>query len=261
MEPQKGKIFFGLTILYLFFIGGIIFWYYFQIKEEVTNIGNLAQVEFQEKEKSKVVIVALGDSLTKAANPSREFRGDQEDYSYATGTKIDSFAKLMETKGYEVEAYNLAVSGAKTKEALDDQVPKAKNYSPDYVLITVGGNDAMKGEDINEVKENLQKILESFPQSKKLWGNIPNLAEFRKAPYPECQEPLKEIEVINNVEQFVEIYIKVYNHSLAGIVTSNGGEVVDLFDLLDRNDVSEADCLHFSISGQKNAAKAFFEKR
>lgn len=204
----------------------------------------------------EITIVALGDSLTQAANPSTELIGDHPEYSYSCGDKIESLKKLKEKEGLEVNCYNLSKSGARSDQVLAEQVPGAKSYNPDLVVMTIGGNDAMQGVSNTNFKNNLAKIIESFPNSKILIGNIPNLEEFRKNNYPACKSPLSQY---RELESLTAVYILSYNLAIKSFENEKV-KVVDLFNLLGMGDVSNYDCLHFSISGQEKTGQLFFSK-
>jgi len=256
---NKHWYFWLIFIIVIFLIAGIIFWQYNLISKSINESSDLFKTELPEKKK-KFVVIALGDSLTQAARLSNELYGDNPEYSYATGEKIESFAKRLEQNGNEVEVYNLSVSGATTTSLIKDQLPRAEVYNPDYVLMTIGGNDAMKRADIDTLKENLRTIFSAFPESQILIGNIPNLREFREAPYPSCDTPLVETEL--DIDSLMELYIFVFNQAISSVAQEfDNVKVVDLFNNLDRTNVSEADCLHFSISGEEKAAELFYAKK
>lgn len=204
----------------------------------------------------RITIVALGDSLTQAANPSNELVGDHPEYSYSCGSKIESLDKLKEKEGFRVNCYNLSKSGARSEQVLAEQVPEAKNHHPDLVVMTIGGNDAMQGVNSADLKNNLVKIIESFPDTKILIGNIPNLEEFRKNDYPACLTPLSQY---RELESLTAVYILDYNLVFESLESSNV-KIIDLFNNLGKEDVSSYDCLHFSVLGQGKTAQLFFGK-
>lgn len=243
-----------IILIFILIILGVVFGiYYFNPSQKQTATPSSSSSPTPKKQ---ITIVALGDSLTKAANPSPELIGDQPEYSYACGDKIESLAKLKEKEGYEVNCYNLAESGARSDQVLKQQVPEAVDYQPDFVVMTVGGNDATGGVSTAVFKENVAKIIDNFPNSKILIGNIPNLDEFRKNNYPACSTPLTQY---RELESLTSVYILTYNLVIKSLESKNV-KIIDLFNLLGKEDASSYDCLHFSISGQEKTAQAFFER-
>jgi lysophospholipase L1-like esterase len=242
-----------LIIIILIIILAIFFGVYYlkNIKKETTTPSTSPTPTIQ-----KVTIVALGDSLTQAANPSPELVGDHPEYSYSCGEKIESFAKLLEKDNNQIECFNLSVSGATSTDVIQNQIPEADKYNPYYVVMTVGGNDAAQGFSTAVFKDNVAKIIANFPQAKILIGNIPNLDEFRKNNYPTCQTPLSQY---RELEKLAGVYIMTYNLALKSLENENV-KIVDLFNLLGKEDASSYDCMHFSVSGQEKTAQAFFEK-
>ncbi len=100
--------------------------------------------------KPPTVMVALGDSITRAFNsdgpgcptgPSLDCPMN----SWSTGTNplVGSQLQRLEAMhpGSEVTAYNLAVSGARASGLLG-QAENAATRNPDYVTIQIGANDA-----------------------------------------------------------------------------------------------------------------------
>jgi lysophospholipase L1-like esterase len=231
---------------------GIFAFYYF--KADKIKPSN-APTSLTPSPKKEITIVALGDSLTQAANPSPELPGDHPEYSYSCGDKIESLAKIMAEDNYEVKCYNLSVSGATSESVLKNQIQEAKKYNPDLVVMTIGGNDAMQKLSSLVLKDNLTKIITNFPKAKILIGNIPNLEKFRENDYPACKVPLSQY---RELEKLTGVYIMTYNLQLKTL-ENNGVKIIDLFNLLGKDDVSSYDCMHFSVSGQGKTAQAFYE--
>jgi lysophospholipase L1-like esterase len=244
-----------LIFMLVLIVLGIVFGvYYLKNKNEAVTTSTVSPTPTPMVQ--KVTVVALGDSLTKAANPSQDLPGDHPEYSYSCGEKIESFAKLLEKDNNQVNCYNLSSSGATSEDVLQSQVEEAKKYDPSYVIMTVGGNDAAGGISTAVLKENTSKIIANFPKSKILVGNIPNLDEFRKNDYPACLTPLSQY---RELEKLTAVYIITYNLQLKTLESGNV-KIIDLFNLLGKTDVSSYDCMHFSIAGQEKTAQAFYQQ-
>ncbi len=127
---------------------------------------------------------ALGDSISGAMDATDW--GDNPEYSWTTGSddEVNSHAHRLSALGYEVNAFNEAVSGAKA-EHLKAQVDLLKNQGNfDYVTMQIGANDACSWSqdhtaELNHFKthvaEALQSLLTSNSQSKVLLVPVPNM--------------------------------------------------------------------------------------
>ena len=101
-----------------------------------------------------VRFVALGDSLTEGV-------GDP----VADGWR--GWAALLAGGLAEgpVEFTNLAVSGAQTREVLEQQTPAGLALRPDVVSVVIGVNDTLRCTfDIHAVAERLDKVYAAFTQ-------------------------------------------------------------------------------------------------
>lgn len=61
-----------------------------------------------------------------------------------------------------VQVVNFAVSGARFRDVLSDQLPRARGIKPDLVLLDVGANDVIHLTLSNSVRRDLEKILEAL---------------------------------------------------------------------------------------------------
>ena len=85
-----------VVLIFLFFAlasSGIGIYYLWQINQTKTEsyLTNPEKKSEENKVKEQKNLVALGDSLTNAYNLSSEMTGDHSDYSFATGTQVNSF--------------------------------------------------------------------------------------------------------------------------------------------------------------------------
>jgi len=95
------------------------------------------------------VIVAFGDSLTAG-------QGVAPDQTYPA-----LLAAKLRTDGYSYRVVNAGVSGDTTAGGLRrvDWVLKSK---PDIVLLELGANDALRGQDLDRVRANLDAMVTRF---------------------------------------------------------------------------------------------------
>jgi acyl-CoA thioesterase I len=112
-----------------------------------------------------VTIVALGDSLTAGYG--------LEDP--ATGL-VPQLEGWLRAKGHDVVVQNAGVSGDTTAGGLA-RVGWALGPEADALIVTLGGNDMMRGIDPAEVKRNLEGILQAATARK-----LPVLLVSMKAP-------------------------------------------------------------------------------
>ena len=95
------------------------------------------------------VIVAFGDSLTAG-------QGVAPDQTYPA-----LLAAKLRTDGYSYRVVNAGVSGDTTAGGLRrvDWVLKSR---PDIVLLELGANDALRGQDLDRVRANLDAMVTRF---------------------------------------------------------------------------------------------------
>ncbi len=65
----------------------------------------------------------------------------------------------LEQKGVNLKIINSSISGDTTVGGVTRIDGVLKKHKPDYVLIELGGNDALRGYPISNIKNNLEKIV------------------------------------------------------------------------------------------------------
>jgi len=98
------------------------------------------------------VYVALGDSAAQAVGAKRP----EDGYVASIAQKIERVT------GRTVRVINLSVSGAKTHDLIDTQLPLLKGLKPDLVTLGIGGND-IKAYDSGVFEQNMKEILKHMP--------------------------------------------------------------------------------------------------
>ena len=95
--------------------------------------------------------------------------GDSISAGYGINKK-DNWVFLMQQKFYEegrsINLINSSVSGDTTGGGLGRLAKNLKKFNPDFVLIELGGNDALRGYSINLIKSNLEKMIALAKQNK-----------------------------------------------------------------------------------------------
>ena len=76
----------------------------------------------------------------------------------------ENWVQLLENSlrksGQELQIINSSISGDTTIGGLSRIESDLEEHKPNYVLIELGGNDALRGYPINKIKSNLLKIIE-----------------------------------------------------------------------------------------------------
>ena len=77
----------------------------------------------------------------------------------------ENWVQLLETSlklsGIEFKIINSSISGDTTIGGLSRIESDLRKYNPNYVLVELGGNDALRGYPINKIKSNLLKIIDA----------------------------------------------------------------------------------------------------
>lgn len=119
--------------------------YLYQSKKTESKVDVVAQ----KGEEANTKIIAVGDSLTAGYGlPLAE--------SYPM-----QLEKKIKEAGYLVDVINAGISGETTAGLLERSDFVLSN-KPDMILITIGGNDALRSLPINQTKQNLKNIIKKF---------------------------------------------------------------------------------------------------
>ena len=92
-------------------------------------------------------LLILGDSISAGF-------GIKESQNWTTLLK-SSFSKEVKS----LEIINSSISGDTTSGGLSRINRDLNTYKPDFVLVELGGNDALRGYPISRIKQNLLKII------------------------------------------------------------------------------------------------------
>lgn len=117
-----------------------------------------------EPAKPEIILIAFGDSLTAGFML-------QPDESFPAQLQM-----ALEAKGHKVQVINAGVSGDTTAGGLD-RMAWTLQPGADAVILELGANDALRGQDPIKARNNLDKIL-----TKLTANDIPVLLAGMKAP-------------------------------------------------------------------------------
>ena len=67
----------------------------------------------------------------------------------------------LESQGYEHRVINASISGETTQGGMTRIKPALDNFSPDLVILELGGNDGLRGFPAEVIKENIRTMIEA----------------------------------------------------------------------------------------------------
>ena len=111
-------------------------------------------------------LLILGDSISAGY-------GIKESENWVTLLEL-----TLKKENFDIEIINSSVSGDTTIGGLSRIKNDLDQYSPDLVLIELGGNDALRGYPIKQIKSNINKII--FECIKE--GSIPIIMQIKIPP-------------------------------------------------------------------------------
>ena len=79
---------------------------------------------------------------------------------------VELFNKSIDAERMNIKMINSSVSGDTTIGGLSRIGNDLKLHKPEYVLIELGGNDALRGYPLKQIKTNLLKIVDASLESK-----------------------------------------------------------------------------------------------
>jgi acyl-CoA thioesterase-1 len=112
---------------------------------------------------SLILLFAAGAAQAAAA-PTIVVFGDSLSAGY--GVDIDqTWVALLQTRlesqGYEHRVINASISGETTQGGETRIVQALENFSPDLVVLELGGNDGLRGFPAEVIKENIGAIIDA----------------------------------------------------------------------------------------------------
>ena len=176
--------------------------------------------------------VAIGDSFTEGLNdldPGGGFRGWADRVAGALAAQRPGFRYA-----------NLAVRGKLLGQIVAEQVPRAVALAPDLISLAAGGNDILRGADVDA----LAAVFESAVAKLQAAGcRVLIFTGFEPRMFP--------------VIRLLRGRIAAYNMHLRGIADACGCELVDLWSMPARKDIRawSPDRLHLTTEGHQQVAR------
>ncbi len=138
--------------LLIVFLAGAFSVYYFDFFNLFNKkLNNSSTINNNQESADAIKIIAVGDSLTAGY-------GLNLNESYPM-----QLEKKLQENSYNVEVINAGISG-ETTAGLLDRVDFIKSNDPEMILITIGGNDALRNLPIEDTEENILAIIKSFKE-------------------------------------------------------------------------------------------------
>ena len=164
------------------------------------------------------------------------------------------------TEYYDLEKYfpgmpvvNSGIAGDTTEDILDDMKERVYDYNPSKVFVLIGTNDLRDDKSVEEVVENIKKIIEEIKQNKKV------VEIYLESIYPvnkginKSVVGLRDNDDINEINKQIEEYAKN-----EGVTFLNTHELLIDDDGLLNEDYT-ADGLHLNDEGYEVVTEEIME--
>jgi lysophospholipase L1-like esterase len=99
-------------------------------------------------------------------------------------------ARRLASDGYRVDLRVFGLSGARVKDVLNEQLPKAVEVDPDYVFIAIGANDVTHLTSLGDLHSDMREILRKLDELTEAETVIAGAPDMRA---PAFYEPLRSL--------------------------------------------------------------------
>jgi lysophospholipase L1-like esterase len=176
--------------------------------------------------------VAIGDSFTEGLNdldPGGGFRGWADLVAGALAAQRPGFRYA-----------NLAIRGKLLGQVVTEQAPRAVELAPDLVSLAAGGNDILRGTDVDELAATFEPAVATLQAA---GCRVLIFTGFDPRMFP--------------VIRLLRGRIAAYNMHLRGIADSRGCDLVDLWSMRALKDPRawSPDRLHLTTEGHRQVAR------
>ena len=113
---------------------------------------------------SLFLFILFASSMSSEENNSILIYGDSISAGYGMEKESqwsESLKTLLSDKGYKISVYNRSVSGETTGGGLTRISRILDELKPTFLLLELGGNDALRGYPPKKIYENLNKMIEA----------------------------------------------------------------------------------------------------
>ena len=176
--------------------------------------------------------VAIGDSFTEGLDdqaPGGGFRG-----------WADMVAAALAAQRPGLRYANLAVRGKLVAQVVAEQLPRAVELAPDLVSLAAGGNDILRGDDVDELAATFEPAVAKLQAA---GCRVLIFTGFDPRMFP--------------VIRLLRGRIAAYNMHLRGIADEHGCDLVDLWSMRALKDTRawSPDRLHLTTEGHRQVAR------
>jgi lysophospholipase L1-like esterase len=242
-----------VIVLIVGVIGGIL-WWSGQRSQSNQPVDQAKTDQVNQKRK----LVALGSSISTAHNLSSELQGDNKEYSFATGIEIESVYQALKDWGEEIAPINLASAGATTEDILANQLENVLSYNPKFVVLDPGA-DLVSEVPVEKFESNLNQIIKKLGSNDRIIMiiNYPNFVRLRQSHYQSCKQD--KLSLGSGLSNLDRARIKQFNQVIEKVSEQNNLILADIYQILSSAELSDFDCLHPSIDGQKKIAQKLIQ--
>ena len=113
---------------------------------------------------SLFIFILIASNTSSEENKSILIYGDSISAGYGMEKESqwsESLKTLLSDKGFEISVYNRSVSGETTGGGLTRISRILDELKPTFLLLELGGNDALRGYPPKKIYENLNKMIEA----------------------------------------------------------------------------------------------------
>ena len=113
---------------------------------------------------SLFIFILIASTASSEENNSILIYGDSISAGYGMEKESqwsESLKTLLSDKGYKISVYNRSVSGETTGGGLTRISRILDELKPTFLLLELGGNDALRGYPPKKIYENLNKMIEA----------------------------------------------------------------------------------------------------
>lgn len=99
---------------------------------------------------------------------------------------VRQLARRIGLHGYRVDVVSFAVGGSKAKDIVSDQLEAAVAASGDVAIVSIGGNDALRGEPLERFERSLEAIADRLSTTAPivLLSGVGDIATIPRMPSP-----------------------------------------------------------------------------
>jgi len=220
--------------------------YAFFVFGRIIYAANFARVpEIKHKERAfgageELRYIAAGDSVARGVGASSV----ESTFAYGLAGELGKNNKIL----YK----NIAEYGAQTEDFIERQLPQILEYSPDIIVVTIGGNDAVRLHPKEKILGNYRRIIDEIITNTDATLYISNIPKFGEV------EPLPGwyVKIVDKKSSKINEEILLMENERVGIIDAYGK-----FDEIQNTEETFAvDGFHANDYGYTFWQKAFFEK-